>query len=267
MRIRSMTGFGKAEARLSQGNYHVFIRGVNSKSLEVLFHNFPEEFVELEENVRVLIEDKVKRGRIDVFFKTDEKFTKHKQEYEQMYRKIRRLEKELKLPPEPLKIADIIAIAGQAQVFKKEVDDRPNKKAQTLFLRACAQALAHFLDFKVQQGISIAHILRKLTASLDARLNKIITVQRTLTQAPGPAASANVEEELALIKFYIEKLDRLIFSQEMLKKGKFLDFLSQEILRELNTLLAKLKDKNLCLFAIQMKVDLESIREQVQNIE
>lgn len=261
-----MTGFGKAEARLSQGNYHIFIRGVNSKSLEVLFHNFPEEFVELEEKVRILIEDKVKRGRIDVFFKTDEKFTKHKQEYEHIYRKIRRLEKELKLPAAPLKITDIIAIAGQTQVFKKEVDDRPNKKAQTLFLRAGTQALLHFLDFKVQQGRSIAHILRKLTASLDARLNKIIAVQKTLTQAPVPA-SANVEEELALIKFYIEKLDRLIFSQEMLKKGKFLDFLSQEILRELNTLLAKLKDKNLCLYAIQMKVDLESIREQVQNIE
>jgi len=261
-----MTGFGKAEARLSQGNYHIFLRGVNSKSLEVLFHNFPEEFVELEENVRVLIEDKVKRGRIDVFFKTDEKFTKHKQEYEHVYRKIRRLEQELKLPPVPLKITDIITIAGQTQVFKKEVDARPNKKSQTLFLRACTQALAHFLDFKVQQGRSIAHILRKLNASLDARLNKIIAVQKTLTQAPAPS-SANVEEELALIKFYIEKLDRLIFSQEVLKKGKFLDFLSQEILRELNTLLAKLKDKNLCLYAIQMKVDLESIREQVQNIE
>ncbi len=58
MRIRSMTGFGKADAGLSQGTYHVFMRGVNSKSLELLFHNFPEEFVELEERARRRIEEK-----------------------------------------------------------------------------------------------------------------------------------------------------------------------------------------------------------------
>lgn len=266
MRIRSMTGFGKADVELSQGVYHLFVRGVNSKSLEVMFHNFPEEFVELEEKARRNIEEKVKRGRIDAFFKVDEKFTKRKQEYEHVYKKIRRLEKELKLPSVPLKIMDIIAMSAQVNFFRSEQDEKVGKKDRESFMGALQKALQQFLVFKIHQGTSIAHALRKLTASLDARLQKIIAVQRNMRPNHGGTA-VNVEEEIALIKFYIVKLDKLIFSQETLKKGKFLDFLSQEILRELNTLLAKLKDKNLCLYAIQMKVDLESIREQVQNIE
>lgn len=266
MKIRSMTGFGKADVELPQGCYHIFMRGVNSKSLEVLFHNYPDEFVEVEEKVRDLIELRVKRGRIDVFFKTEEKFSKHKQEFEHIYKKIKRLEKELRLPQSPLKIADLLMIAQNSTAFKREKEERPTKQAQNAFISACDKALDQFLAFKSNQGRNLASVLKKLTVSLDSRLDKIIHFNKK-TVANSEQQAVNVEEELALLRFYIKKLDRILFSQDILKKGKFLDFLSQEILRELNTLLSKLDDKNLCFFAIQMKVDLESIREQVQNIE
>lgn len=269
MRIRSMTGFGKADVDLPQGYFHVFMRGVNSKSLEVLFHNYPEEFVEIEEKVRNCIEKKVKRGRIDVFFKSDEKFSKHKEEIAHLYKKITLLEKELRLKPAVLTVSELLMIAQQSNIFKKEKDERPSKNTQQRFLATVNKALEQFIAFKEHQGGNIAQILKKLTRSLERRLDTIAALHAKLTALAQEAQEniPNVEEEIALARFYIQRLNTLIFSQETLKKGKFLDFLSQEILRELNTLLSKLKDKNLCLYAIQMKVDLESIREQVQNIE
>lgn len=123
--------------------------------------------------------------------------------------------------------------------------------------------LKELIDFKKAQGKKIEEEIRGLSASLKRRAKAF---QSYLKKKDGELNNRDILEEVSLISFYLSHLEKIL-SKKRERVGKILDFLSQELLREINTILAKLKERRLCLEAVYFKEEVERIRELAQNIE
>ncbi len=126
-------------------------------------------------------------------------------------------------------------------------------------------ALRELEEFKVKQGQVIHSELEKITRKL---IKRSVVFQDHIKKQPSdsPVLEKDIFEEVSLITFYLRHLEKILKRRES-RIGKFLDFLSQEMLRESNTILAKLKDRELCLQAIYFKEEIDRVRELAQNIE
>ncbi|HEC69389.1 MAG TPA: DUF1732 domain-containing protein [Candidatus Omnitrophica bacterium] len=123
-------------------------------------------------------------------------------------------------------------------------------------------ALRELLEFKKIQGQSIRKEIEELGASLKRR---IASFKKYLRRKELPLGE-DILEEVSLISFYLSHLNKILSKKEK-RPGKILDFLSQELLREINTVLAKVKDKKLSLEAVYFKEEVDRLRELAQNIE
>ncbi|MCD6539399.1 MAG: DUF1732 domain-containing protein [Candidatus Omnitrophica bacterium] len=123
-------------------------------------------------------------------------------------------------------------------------------------------ALGELLEFKKIQGQSIKKEIEELGASLKRRT---ASFKKYLKRKELPLGE-DILEEVSLISFYLSHLSKILSKGEK-RPGKILDFLSQELLREINTVLAKVKDKKLSLEAVYFKEEVDRLRELAQNIE
>lgn len=126
-------------------------------------------------------------------------------------------------------------------------------------------ALRELEEFKLKQGQVIHSELEKITRKL---IKRSAIFQGHIKKQPSDSQvlEKDIFEEVSLITFYLRHLEKILKRRES-RIGKFLDFLSQEMLRESNTILAKLKDRELCLQAIYFKEEIDRVRELAQNIE
>lgn len=126
-------------------------------------------------------------------------------------------------------------------------------------------ALRELAEFKKIQGSAVKKELKKITQRLTRRSNFF---KRYLKKeaAKNLESVKDVFEEVSLIAFYLKHVSKIL-EREKRELGKILDFLSQELLRETNTILAKIKDRRFSLEAVYFKEEIDRLRELAQNIE
>ena len=274
--INSMTGFGSYEAEIEAfGRISVELRCTNHKFMESVFH-LPEGMISLEEKLKKEIEAKIKRGRIycgiNIRGPMAQGIFLNRKLLSSYLHELDSLKKELKIQ-ESLSLDALIRLPGILSLK----ENKPTavhiwETLKPIFLKA----LANLSKARRKEGSVLANLLRKRSGLLKKDL--IFIKQRFKIAARNKSSKIQVEDERAAFlknADIAEEIDRLHFHirnfQHKISQsaaiGKELDFITQEMQREANTLAAKSFDMIISGRAVQMKSQIEKIREQVQNIE
>ena len=274
--INSMTGFGSYEAEVSSmGRISVELRCTNHKFSETVFH-LPEGLLSLEDKLKKEIEGKIKRGRIYCAINIKGQLAQgifvNRKLLKNYLHELNSVKKEFKIN-DGLTLDSLIRLPGILSLK----EDKPTgahiwEQLKPIFL----QALASLLAARQKEGKALAGLLDKRNALLKKDLAFI--KRRFVIAVKSKLKKIQAEDErLAFLKGadVTEETDRLYFHINNLKHkitqggavGKELDFITQEMQREANTLAAKSFDLIISGRAVEMKSQIEKIREQVQNIE
>ena len=287
---RSMTGFARREAKLSWGTAVWEIRSVNHRYLESSFR-LPEDFREIEPHLRDAMRKALQRGKVEASLSIQ-----WEQEGEaelginisrvtQLTKAAQHINHLLGAAAAPINALDILKYPGVLQ--KQEVD---REAMQATVLTLFDSALDGLIEHRTREGNELEQlILQRLDAvsaqvlAIRARLPEILATQREKLQTKLAALQIDVDPErleqeivmLAQKADVDEELDRLdthvIEVKRSLKQtdslGRRLDFLMQELNREANTLSSKSIVSDTTQAAVELKVLIEQMREQVQNIE
>ena len=290
-KIYSMTAFTRNEADSPLGRVTWELRSVNHRFLDISL-KLPEEFRQLEPQLRSCIQNHLNRGKIDGALKFDVS-TNYSQSHaprlnQVLAKQIIDLAKELSaLSPEsnPPDIAAMLRWPGIVQ----EADQDLTPLHQTA-IDGLNQALQAMTSTRLTEGHKLASnikdrltsiksyvdqieqrlpsIREHLESKLHEKINKIsqdLDQNRLHQEIAYLAQKADIKEELDRLTAHLSEFDRVLTLTEPV--GRRLDFLCQELHREVNTIGSKSIDKTSSQITIDLKVLIEQIREQVQNIE
>lgn len=260
--MKGMTSYSQADKKEAGFNLEVAIRSTNAKYLEIIIHQLPPEKIFLEEKIKKEIKKKIKRGRIEVFFflklQPKQKLVVNDEMIGQYYKQVKMISKRLKIPNEILP-NQLLLMPG---VMRIEEDTRiDNNAIVSVFLKAINKLIL----FKKKEGNVISQEMSKNMKLIKTNIVKIKESKKI--KNPGDESNKDIAEEISLILFYVSKLKKIVSTKKDEFKGKAIDFLTQEILRELNAAASKTKTKNISWQILEAKSFLERIREQAQNIE
>ena len=291
--IRSMTGFGRRQAPWQDGSVTVEMRSVNHRFLEIACR-LPRPLSPLEDSFKKAIQQRCTRGRIDITVTVQagkgraENVILDQSLAKQYHQALRTLKKSLKLSGS----IDLALMAGLRDVLS--VSDQPTEdpKLAKIAQQLTTQALTDLEGMRTCEGKALAEDMSARIQTI--RRHKTLVAARTplLAQEIFEKMKGRVEkllgseipdpsrlyQELAVyadrgdITEEIVRLDsHMIQFEQTLNRadsvGKTLDFLLQEIGREVNTIGSKANDAEIAGHVVQMKAELERIREQVQNVE
>ena len=288
--IRSMTGYGKTEVLCGEKKFTIEIRSLNSKQLDLSLR-LPNELKPIEFEIRTLISQTILRGKADLFVSSET--IQNKSVMQMDLEVIKAYQKQLenlsdmtsiRLPDNMLGL--ITKFPG---VFTNMEESLPEDNIK-LLMKSIQEVLKQFDEFRMQEGQvlkteilnRIAIILNLLEQVEPYEIQRLDTVKNRLIKnfselnESGKFDENRFEQELI---YYIEKLDiteekvRLkqhcnYFSETIDEEnsGKKLGFITQEIGREINTLGSKANDANIQRLVVQMKDELEKVKEQLFNI-
>jgi uncharacterized protein (TIGR00255 family) len=260
--MKSMTAYAYSKASGKRQSVEIVAKSLNSKYLDINIHHLPLEKVMLERQIRKIVEEKISRGRVELYVSVNaplnEKAEINKKLLSDYLRQIRNISKTLGIDPR-VSVKDLLHLPGLISVNSKK------KISDDLILRTAKGAVDKIVAFRSKEGRAIKESVIKHTQQLKKTIEKIQTVKPRATERE--LGKEDIEEEVALISFYVKKLVRLIHRKGNSPRGKAIDFLAQEILKELNTCASKTKKVELASLIIESKNYSERIREQAQNIE
>jgi uncharacterized protein (TIGR00255 family) len=294
-----MTGYASGSAQVGSISLDLEIKSVNSKSLDLKIY-LPEYLSSLENDLRQVASDKVFRGSVVLKIKVSQRselsneYVLNDQVLNTVIEKIQNIEKiceKKNIPLEPLKASDFLAIKGvweedkNASTFiddmKSVILDRTNELIESLLearkkegqglLTILADKLASILALHKAAEEILPERSKHLEKNFKSLIDKIMSEHSQLDEN-------KIEHEIAIIAIkqdITEELDRLkvhiLSMQDLLNStgaiGKKLDFLSQELNREVNTICSKSQYSALTKIGIEMKTLVDQFREQVQNVE
>jgi len=276
--MKSMTGYGEAAAQGKWAKITAQLRSLNHRYLDIQVRA-PKEHLALEEEARKLIRDKVSRGRVELFI-TRSPLKGRGQRLEldedlmgQYLQALRRARKRFALQGE----VDLSLIARLPDLFRlREVEVRDGDE-RGLVLRTVESALRNLDRSREREGRHLSsdiqlhiHHLQRIATELKREAQKIpahlpepLSLKEERNSAE--ALKGDIHEEVVRIQSHVQGLARLIRGREPV--GKRIDFLSQEIHRELSTISAKTPHLSVVQRALEGKERVEKVREQAQNIE
>jgi uncharacterized protein (TIGR00255 family) len=291
--IRSMTGFGQKHAPWQDGAVTVEVRSVNHRFLEVACR-LPRSLHALEEPFKKAVQQRCSRGRIDVtvsvqggkgrggLIKLDQAMAK------QYHQALRRLKTSLKLPGS----IDVALVAGLRDVLT--VSDQPPEDPHLAKLvhQLAEEALDQMHAMRQREGTALAKdmqgriqtlkdhrlavsgrapvLLQEGFERMKQRIEKLLggeapDVPRLHQELAMYADRGDITEEIVRLDSHMLQFEEHLKRAESV--GKTLEFLLQEMGREVNTIGSKANDAVIAGHVVQMKAELERVREQVQNIE
>jgi uncharacterized protein (TIGR00255 family) len=285
----SMTGFSTAEARAGSFRLVWEIRSVNHRFLELGFR-LPDELRAVEPECRELVAAAIKRGKVDCTLKlaTGERGEAAQQIAPGALSRLRALEDEVRrVFPEaqPLTAEEVLRWPGVLEEPAENVEELGET------VKAClAAALRALTDARAREGARIADMLDKRNAGITALIAGIKPqldavqqryrerLRERLQKLDVQAEPERLEQELALLAQradVAEEIDRLASHVTEIRAilqrdepvGRRLDFVIQELNREANTFASKVQEEALTRVAVELKVLIEQMREQVQNLE
>ena len=291
--IRSMTGYGKETLCIEEREYQVEIKSVNHRYLDINI-KIPRTLSYLEEEIKKEIAKKIKRGKIDVYITYENnsqegKNIKINKELAKIYiEQLKELAQEEKISSN----MEVIDIAKFPDILTIKTDEE-DEKIRDEIIQTTINATEKIVEMKSVEGEKILQdLLRRIekieneiekiskkstglieeyVVKLEKRIKEILKTEeidktRLAQEVVIYADKCSIEEEVTRLKSHIYQFKNLINDNNE-TKGKKLDFIIQEINRETNTIGSKANSLEITNGVIEIKTELEDIREQIQNIE
>jgi len=287
--LQSMTGFGNASIDSEFGKISLDIKSLNSKNLDLNYSLNPM-FRNIESDIRSILTTSLKRGKID--FKINFKISENNFNSNLNHDVIKSYIKDLKkITPgtlfdraEFLKIA--ITLPNSIETNRPDL----NQNLLDAIIELVKNAIKELIDFRTQEGVSME---KDLLSNLEVIQNKLIQIEELIPERMNSIKKRlkknldNINVEIDLNRFeqeliyYLEKFDineeivrlknHLIYfkttlNESQIEKGKKLTFISQELGREINTIGSKSNNLPMQQAVVEMKNELEKIKEQLLNV-
>ncbi len=290
--IKSMTGYGKANLSKNLREYQIEIKSVNHRYLDISV-KMPRKLSYLEEVIKKEISTKVKRGKIDVFITFENNSAEGKEininaELAKMY-----IDQLKELAEKENILADIQVT--EISKFPDVLNIQNNQEDETIkdeLLEVTKNAVENLVQMRQVEGKQIATDLLERLENIQTKVNEIsklstglieeyivkleerikqilkdqeIDQSRLAQEVVIYADKCSIQEEVTRLNSHISQFKTMLDSDEAI--GKKLDFIIQEMNRETNTIGSKANNLDITNSVIDMKTEIENIREQVQNIE
>ena len=290
---KSMTGYGRSEQSIDNYDISVEIKSVNNRYTDYNI-KLPRTYNFLEDRIKKYLQTVISRGKVDLFLTIRKKVDDSKQitlntaltkSYIDALRTI----------SDNFGVPDDITVSSVAQyhdifevMYTSEAEDEIIAKVDTVL----QEAAAGFLDMRKREGENLAKDMLCRNAVLRSELAEIekiapdtvtehrkkienrikelldgipVDENRLLTETVIYADKLSVTEEIIRLSSHLDEFDRIMSLDEAI--GRKLDFLLQEMNREVNTIGSKCNNLDISKIVVNMKSELEKIREQLQNIE
>ena len=285
-----MTGFGKVTAELSSKKVTVEVKSLNSKQLD-LSTRIPSIYREKEMEVRSLLLQKLERGKVEfnIYIESTDKSMVTQINASAMadyYRQIVEVSTQLGIALPNDLLSTLLRMPDVIKTDTAEADEAEWNEVRGLV----EQAIQHLIDFRVQEGVMLQRLFEQKIRNIAALLERVSVYEVERVEKIKSRIKDNLQKladqdydknrfEQEMI-YYIEKLDVneektrldnhlkyfLTTMQEGHGQGKKLGFIAQEMGREINTLGSKSNHAEMQKIVVQMKDELEQIKEQVLNV-
>lgn len=287
--MESMTGFGRGIVFSKGVKYLAEMSSVNHKYLDINFR-IPGSLYQFQEKMKEIVKRKIERGHIEVYIFVDD-YMKNKKVFTN-YDLAREYLKSLKVLKSKLKldgnitVDDLLKLPDIMKVYDVKRPDWPGVK------NAVTLALNGLVKFKQREGLKLKRDFQKRIGGLKRLVGSIVKINqlaypenkkrieervkknfsnvkmdesRLYSEISLMLERADITEEITRLKSHIDEFN-FILSREG-SKGRKIDFLIQEMMREINTVGSKCNSTKVSHSVINFKEELEKIREQVQNVE
>lgn len=291
--MKSMTGYGKGEASNTTRKIIVELKSVNNRFLEIN-SRFPKALSFVEDTVKKQVQETIKRGSVDVVYS-----------YELTGETDKKVKLDLALAGEYLSAGKTLAqeysvandltasvIMRMPDVLSLASAEADREEMKTLFAQATKNAVADLDKMRVIEGEGVKADFKKLVGNIETALGEVkkrapqivkdyhekitrrvnellggvdIDPSRIAMEVAVFADKCDVNEEISRLGSHIEQFYTVLEADE--PQGRKLDFLSQEMNREINTMGSKANDLELTELVLTMKNELEKIKEQIRNVE
>lgn len=290
--IKSMTGYGKGNLSQNLRNYQIEIKSVNHRYLDISIR-MPRAISYLEEKVKQEISSKINRGKIEVFINFENNSSEGKEikintEIAEMYiNQLKALAQQQNIcsnieVTEISKLPDVLSIQNiqEDERIQKEVLEvtkiatekliEMRKIEGTKIAKDLLKRIENIKEKIVKISVLSTRLIEEYVVKLESRIKEILVNQeidqaRLAQEVVIYADKCSIEEEITRLHSHIAQFEKLLNSNDAI--GKKLDFIIQEMNRETNTIGSKANNLEITNAVIDIKTELENIREQVQNIE
>ena len=290
--IKSMTGFGRSKYEIDGRTYTVEIKSVNHKYSDVSV-KLPRFLNYLEDGIRKRVLESISRGKVDVFITFENYSSKgtnikvNRELAKEYIRELKELAEETELNFD-LRLIDVSRLP---EILKIE-DDEDEELIGNELMIALDEAIQNFIKMRETEGAKLVEDIKNRIVEIKGKVKEITKYSSTLVEdyikklearvnellKPGTvdeerlaqeivifSDKSSIEEELTRLDSHLEQFLNLLKGSSPV--GKKMDFLVQEINRETNTIGSKANCLEITNLVIEIKTEVENIREQVQNIE
>lgn len=291
--IKSMTGFGRASYDGTDRSFTIEIKSVNHKFLDISIKT-PKNLFSLESRIRKIIQEKISRGKIDIlitqnnFKKNDVTAVFNENLCDSYVESLKSMKSRYKMPDNItlsllLKLPDIITIDEKEEDVEslwKEIEkpleealdmlvnmrETEGTKLQSNVVQKC-ESIRNAVDIiEKREPIIIEDYRKKLTEKVAEVLkDSSVDENRIAEEVALFIDKSSIDEEIVRLKSHISQMKDTLKTDEPI--GRKLDFLVQEMNRESNTIASKTNDIETTKLVLNIKNDIEKIREQIQNVE
>jgi len=291
--LRSMTGFGRSKYENESREYIVEIKSVNNRYSDISI-KLPRSITFVEEAVKKLISNSINRGKVEVFITFNNNSDKGKnislnKELAKIYiNEMKKLAEEANVNSN-IEIIDVVKMPDVLNISTCEEDE---KTIENEVLTCAKQALENFIHMREIEGEKIkedlkerisliqekivqinsisAGLVNEYIVKLEKRINEllkpnVVDETRLAQEVVIYSDKCSVEEEITRLKSHISQFLNLLESD--VASGKKIDFLIQEMNRETNTIGSKANNLTITNYVVDIKTEIENVREQIQNIE
>lgn len=295
--VFSMTGFGRGHAEDSRVSIQAEIRSVNSRFLDLIIKT-PRSYSGLEGTIRELVTARIERGRVEVFVSrtvlaVDAGAVQWNSAlFLALFEKYQEVAKELGVDNDSARWEAARDILARRDVLEVTENGEVAEGEKELLSFALGSALDQLTEMRCKEGLELSadvaervavlgkiqkQISKKVVASADRirerileRVSKLepevhLDESRLTTEVALIADRADVSEELVRLASHLEQCEQTL--KQTGSRGRRLEFLIQELGRELNTIGSKAQDADVQILVVDGKSEIERMREQVQNIE
>ena len=291
--IKSMTGFGRYETVTDEYRIAVEIKSVNHRYCDLNI-KLPKKFNEIENTLRMMMKEIAERGKVDVYVSYEDYAGKgthvhyHPQSAKEYVKVAAQVAEEFELhnslsAERLLGFADVISLEEESNDLESvfPIVTQTLQKAGEQFIASREREgeqlyqdikgkLAYLLTLVAQVEERSPQMLQEHRQKLLEKVQELLGDRKIdegilATELIVYADKVCVDEETVRLRSHIDAMSETLDMQEAI--GRKLDFIAQEMNREANTILSKANDKELSGIAINLKTEIEKIREQIQNIE
>lgn len=291
--MKSMTGYGMALVKSENYMTKVEVKSVNSRYLELNLR-VPKDFMSIEDKIRQEVKSKLKRGKVDLYLSYDvqnpdlQELSINKDLAKAYYRDMEDLRNTLEIE-EKITLKDIVLLEG---VLKKSSTNETDKELLNQVLKTVRVAVENLDEMRIAEGenlkedlktkvVNIEEIVeeikllspkvieeneKKLTENIYERLKEEdLDLPRLTTELAIMADKLSIDEEITRLTSHISQFNDIIKDTDSV--GRKIDFLLQEFNREANTIGSKTTSSEILKLVVNLKSEIEKLREQIQNIE